>query len=377
LDGNLQRGAKMANLNKHNPPVTLKAVAKHLGLTPGTVSSVLNNSPACRSVPGHTRNRIFAAARELDYKPNFLARALRVKRTYTIGVIAAEIGDPYGSLVISGIERYLREKDFFYLTMVHRHEKELLECHSRLLLERGVEGLITIDTSIARPLPLPAVAVAGRRKVEGVTNIVIDHRTAVLDALQHLIKLGHRDIAFMKGPQTSSDAEDRWNCILAVARELGICIRPELIVEMNDPDGRAVLTPENSYPFAMELLGRGRLFTALFAYNDNSAIAAVRVFHDAGLRVPKDVSVIGFDDIQAATYTTPTLTTVRQPLKNMGEIAASTLLDRIADRGEYVSEIAVQPQFVVRQSTGPAPTHGSQPTRSRTRPARVPALPTS
>ena len=146
--------------------------------------------------------------------------ALRVKRTYTIGVIAAEIGDPYGSLVISGIERYLREHDFFYLTMVHRHEKEMLECHSRLLLERGVEGLITIDASIPRPLPLPAVAVAGRRKVEGVTNIVINHRTAVLDALQHLIDLGHRDIAFMKGPETSSHAENRWDCILQVASEL-------------------------------------------------------------------------------------------------------------------------------------------------------------
>src|SRR5580692_9222832 len=160
----------MANRNKHNPPVTLKAVAKHLGLTPGTVSSVLNNSPACRSVPGHTRNRIFAAARELDYKPNFLARALRVKRTYTIGVIAAEIGDSYGSVVISGIERYLRDRDFFFLTMVHRHDKNLLESYSRLLFERGIEGFITVDTSIAQPLPLPAVAVAGHCLVEGVTN---------------------------------------------------------------------------------------------------------------------------------------------------------------------------------------------------------------
>jgi len=146
---------------------------------------------------------------------------------------------------------------------------------------------------------------------------------------------------------------------------------------MNDRDGHAVLTPENGYPIAIELLGRRRPFTALFAYNDNSAIAAVRVFHDAGLRVPKDVSVIGFDDIQAATYTSPTLTTVRQPMRKMGEIAASTLLDRIADRDQYAPEIAIEPQFVVRQSTGPAPTRRSQPTRSRTRLARLPALPKS
>jgi DNA-binding LacI/PurR family transcriptional regulator len=345
---------------KHSQAVTLKAVALHVGLTPGTVSAVLNNSPACRSVPKRTKDRIFAAARELNYKPNYLARALRVKRTYTIGVIAAEIGDPYGSVVISGIERYLRAKDFFFLTVVHRHDEELLESYSRLLLERGVEGFITVDTSITQPPSLPAVAVAGHRSVPGVTNIVIDHRTAVLYALRHLSDLGHRDIAFMKGPVISSDAEDRWNSIAEVARELGIRIHPELVVELNDPEGCAASAPEYSYPFAKELLRRNRPFTALFAYNDNSAIGAIRVFQDAGLRVPGDVSVVGFDDIQPAAYTNPTLTTVRQPLDKMGEIAASTILDRIENRSEYVPEIAIEPEFVVRQSTGVAPTQRTQ-----------------
>ena len=356
MDSNPNNGPKMAAPIKHNPPMTLKAVAKHLGLTPGTVSSVLNNSPACRSVPGHTRNRIFAAARELKYRPNFHARALRVKRSYTIGVITGDIGDPYGSLVISGIEHYLQDRRFFYLTMVHRHENESLASSSRLLLERGVEGLITIGTSITQPLPLPVVAVAGHRSVEGVTNIIINHRTAVLCALQHLAELGHREIAFMKGPASSSDCEERWRNIVEVARELGISLRPGLIVELNRPDGRGALTPENGSPFAMELLSRDLPFTALFAYNDNSAIAAVRVFRDAGLRVPEDISVVGFDDIQAATYTSPMLTTVRQPLNKMGEIASRTILDRIEERGEYVPEIAIEPEFVVRQSTGPAPT---------------------
>ena len=120
--------------------VTLKAVAAHVGLTAGTVSAVLNNSPACRSVPQHTKNRILAAARELNYRPNFMARALRVKRTYTIGVIAAEIGDSYGSVVISGVEKFLREQGFFYLTVAHRHDINLLETYSQLLLERGIEG---------------------------------------------------------------------------------------------------------------------------------------------------------------------------------------------------------------------------------------------
>lgn len=342
---------------RRHSPVTLKAVAARVGLTPGTVSAVLNSSPAARSVPEHTKNRIFAAAKELNYRPNFLARALRVNRTYTIGVIAAEIGDPYGSTVISGIERYLRKRDFFYLTVAHRHDKKLLESYSQLLLQRGVEGFITIDTSIDEPLPLPAVAVAGHHSVEGVTNIVIDHKTAVRLALQHLIGLGHRDIAFMKGPRVSSDAEDRWNSIVDVAQEIGLPVRPELTVELEGAD--AARAPENAIPWAKELLGRNRPFTAIFTYNDNAAVAAMRVIQEAGLRVPGDVSVVGFDDLQGAAYTNPPLTTVRQPLHTMGEIAARTLLDRIEDEAEFAAEIAIEPQFVIRESVGRAPVQGS------------------
>jgi DNA-binding LacI/PurR family transcriptional regulator len=334
--------------NKRDRVVTLKAVAAHVGLTPGTVSAVLNNSPACRSVPERTKNRILAAARELNYRPNFMARALRVKRTFTIGVIAAEIGDSYGSVVISGVEQFLRQKGFFYLTVAHHHDKKLLESYSQLLLERGIEGFITVDTSITEPLPLPTVAVAGHRSVEGITNIVLDHRRAVQLALHHLVESGHEEIAFMKGPILSSDAEDRWNTICDAAREFGITVRPELTLQLG---ADAASDPVSGYPFVRELLGRDQRFTALFAYNDNSAIAAIRVLQDAGLRVPHDVSVVGFDDIQAAAYMNPSLTTVRQPLRKMGEIAASTLLDRIAARGEYFPEIAVEPEFVIRQST--------------------------
>jgi DNA-binding LacI/PurR family transcriptional regulator len=337
---------------KHTP-VTLKAVAERVGLAPGTVSAVLNNSPAARSVPEHTKNRIFAAARELKYKPNYLARALRVKRTRTIGVMASEIGDPYGSTVISGIEDYLREHDYFYLTVVHRHDKKLFESHAQLLLERGVEGVITIDTSIMHSLPLPAVAVAGHRSVDGVTNVVIDHRKAVLLALEHLVELGHRDIALMRGPAISSDSEVRWQSIVDVAKELRVSIHPERTIELDDVTGLAVRAPEYGYPFVKEFLQRRPSFTALFAYNDNSAIAAMRVIQDAGLRIPEDISLVGFDDIQAAAYTNTTLTTVRQPLAKMGEIAARTLLDRIERRGGYVPEIAIEPQLILRESTAP------------------------
>src|SRR6202051_1318509 len=124
--------------------VTLKAVAHHLGLTPGTVSAVLNDAPSARSIPKETKARIHAAAKELNYRPNFFARTLRNKRTYTIGVIAEEIGDSYGSAIISGIEQYLRQRDYFFLTVVHRHDPGLLSRYSQLLSERGGEGIITV-----------------------------------------------------------------------------------------------------------------------------------------------------------------------------------------------------------------------------------------
>ena len=329
------------------PTVTLKSVAEHVGLTASTVSAVLNNSSASRSVPERTKNRILAAARDLKYRPNFLARSLRVQRTYTIGVILAEIGDAYGSVVISGMERYLREQNFFFLTVAHRHDKKLLATYSTMLLERGVEGFITVDTLLTEEPPLPTVAVAGHRRIKGVTNIVLDHRRAASLALQHLVDLGHEKIAFMKGSTVSADSDDRWNAICEVAAKLGISMRPELVVQLEGDDP----TPNLGYPFAKQLLARKQPFTALFAYNDISAIGSIRAFQEAGLRVPEDLSVVGFDDIQNSAYISPPLTTVRQPMQEMGKIAARTLLDRIEGRMKYVPEIAIEPELVVRRST--------------------------
>ncbi len=327
--------------------VTLKSVAELVGLTASTVSAVLNSSSASHSVPKHTKKRILAAARALDYRPNFFARSLRVKRTYMVGVILEEIGDAYGSLVISGIERYLRQENVFFLTVAHRHDKKLLASYSTVLRERGVEGFITVDTLLGEEPPLPTVAVAGHRRIKGVTNIVLDHRQAASLALAHLVELGHERIAFMKGSSQSADSDDRWNAICEVAAKMGVRMRQELIVELKGVDP----TPNLGYPFAKQLLERKQPFTALFAYNDISAIGSVCAFQEAGLRVPDDISVVGFDDIQSAAFITPPLTTVRQPLLKMGEIAARTLLSRIEGRMKYVPEIAIEPELVVRRST--------------------------
>src|SRR5579872_3337862 len=330
-----------------SPVITLKAVAQHVGLTPGTVSAVLNDSPSARSIPQETKNRIRAAAKELNYRPNFFARTLRNKRTYTIGVIAEEIGDSYSSPIISGIEQYLRKREYFFLTVVHRHDPVLLNRYSQLLSERGVEGIITVDTTVQEAPALPTVAIAGHKKLKGVTNITLDHLRAAVLALNHFKDLSHERVAFMKGNPVSSDAKDRWDAICRVAGEIGMKIDPDLTVQINTDDP----TPMLGYPFAKQLLAGKKPFTALFAYNDISAIGAIRAIQEQGLRVPQDISVMGFDDIPGAAFHTPSLTTVQQPLNRMGEVAAQSLLERIEGNKEYPSEIAIEPDLVVREST--------------------------
>jgi LacI family transcriptional regulator len=170
-------------------------------------------------------------------------------------------------------------------------------------------------------------------------------------ALQHLRNLGHEEIAFVKGQPFSSDSAVRWDAIVEVAEELGVRIRPELTVQLEGTES----TPLIGYPVGKQLLARRRQFTAVFAYNDISAIGAIWAFREAGLRAPEDVSVVGFDDIPGAAFANPALTTVRQPLLKMGQIAAQTLIERIEGRGRYQPEIAIEPEFVVRDSSGPVP----------------------
>lgn len=343
-DGTIVQSRKSG---QKNGVITLKAVAEHVGLTPGTVSAVLNDAPSARSIPQETKNRIHAAAKELNYRPNFFARTLRNKRTYTIGVIAEEIGDSYGSAIISGIEQYLRKRGYFFLTVAHRHDPDLLGQYSRILSERGVEGIITVDTTVSEAPTLPTVAVAGHKKLKGVTNIVLDHRQAAVLALKYLKEMSHERVAFMKGNSLSSDSKERWDTICEVAKQIGLKVDSDLVahLEMDDP------TPMSGYSSAKQLLERTKSFTALFAYNDMSAIGAIRALQERGLRVPEDVSVMGFDDIPSAAFHFPSLTTVRQPLTRMGEVAAQSLLERIEGKKEYPSEIAIEPELVVREST--------------------------
>jgi LacI family transcriptional regulator len=325
--------------------VSLKFLAEHLGLSQAAVSFVINRSPAAKSIPQRTQELIRAAARELNYRPNHLARSLRKQRSFTIGVVVPEISEGYAALVMSGIEDHLLQEGYFYFVVSHRHRDELIQEYPLLLQQRAVEGLIVVDTALADEVDVPSIAVSGHREVPGVTNIVLNHSRAACLAMQHLVELGHRDMAF------SSDTQVRWDAVCEAAQKLGIEIKEKLVGQLEGESSSPLL----GYQVTQKLIGSGDRFTALFTFNDISAIGAIHALREAGFRVPEDVSVVGFDDIQSAAFQNPALTTVRQPLREMGMIAAETLLRRVTApaKAPYPQEIVVEPELVVRASTAP------------------------
>jgi LacI family transcriptional regulator len=338
--------------NQNRAPISLKQLAGHLGLSPTTVSLVLNESPLASSIPDGTKKRIFEAARGFKYRPNLVAKSLRAQRSFTIGVMVPELSDGYSAMVLSGIEDHLIREGYFSLVASHRHQNSLIEHYPDLFFQRRVEGIIAVDTAYDRRLPIPIIAVSGDHDVEGVSTVKLNHHKAAVLALEYLKQLGHERIAFIKGQSFSSDTYLRWEAIESEARSLGIRIKPELVAQLEDDSP----SPEVGYFAGRQLLGTGQQFTALFAFNDVSAIGAIRAFREAGLRVPKDVSVIGFDDIYNAEFFSPALTTIRQPLREMGRLAAELMLSRISGGPgvPYSKELIVEPELVIRQSAAAA-----------------------
>jgi DNA-binding LacI/PurR family transcriptional regulator len=332
--------------SSHLRRVSLKDLAAHLNLSPSTISFVLNDTPG-RSIPEATRERIRAAAIEFNYKPNMIARSLLGKPMRSIGILLPVLGEGYHSQVLSGIGDLLMEEGYFYFTVHHRHLESLIKEYPALLQARGVDGILAIDTKLTNPLPLPAVLIAGHSTLPDVTNVVLDHEHAARLALQHLYDLGHRKIVYMKGQSVSTDTELRWAATMKVARELGLAIDERLTIQL----AKDSTSPEISYPGIHDLLESKQKFTAILCFNDISAMGSIRALHDYGYHVPHDVSIVGFDDIQSASYHVPSLTTIRQPLKLMGSTAAAALLRRLAHE-DLPATIQVEPELVVRESSG-------------------------
>lgn len=346
-------------------PVTLKILAEYLDLSPATVSIVLNNSSIINTIPMVTRQRVLAAAKKFEYRPNLSARSLRTRQTNTVGVIAPELSEGYFTGVMMGVEQQLLQEGFLYFTVSHLGRRDLLQEYPKLLMNRAVDGLLLVNTELPEAVSVPVVGISSHSKIRGVTNVELDHVRGARMALRHLYDLGHRRIAFMRGQRFSLDADTRWQSIVGIASEIGITVRPELCIYLE----KNFWSPELGYQPVRDLLARTRDFSAIFCFNDTAAIGAIRAIQDVGLECPRDISVIGFDDIIAAAYHSPRLTTIRQPLHQMGWTSAQLLLSRIAAPGSpYPEVITFEPELVVREST--AGLHPSAIKRLRNKPGQ-------
>jgi DNA-binding LacI/PurR family transcriptional regulator len=227
----------------------------------------------------------------------------------------------------------------------------LIEQSQAMLVERAVDGIIAIDTALQKHPLLPTVTISCPDEHEWVTNIMLNHRRAAELAIDHLTGLGHRRIALIKGQSFSSDTEPRWQAIQHAAAKARLRLKPELVAQLEGDSP----SHEPGYFATQRLLAAKAPFTALFAFNDVSAIGAIRALREAGLRIPQDVSVVGFDDVQSAAFQNPALTTVRQPLRTMGILAAEAIVRQITFPAEHPPsrQVIVDPELVVRESTAP------------------------
>jgi len=340
--------------SKHDPArktASLKMVAEHVGLSAAAVSRVLSGAPAARSIPKATQDRILAAADELNYRPNLLARSLRRGRSHTVGVLLPEVSEGYAVLVLAGLEQGLLQAGYFYNLVSHHHRAELIEQAQTMMIERAVDGFVAIDTLLHKHLQLPTVSISCPDKDHWVTSIVLNQKRAAELAIDHLAGLGHRAIAIIKGQEFSTDTKPRWEATQHAMARAQLKVHPALVVQLEGDSPNH----EPGYFAAQRLLASKKQFTAIFCFNDVSAIGAVRALHEAGLRVPRDVSVVGFDDVQSAAFQNPALTTVRQPLHKMGLLAAEAIVRQIASSPESPSarQIVVDPELIVRESTCP------------------------
>jgi DNA-binding LacI/PurR family transcriptional regulator len=350
--------------------VTLMDIARACGYSVSTVSIVLSEAPLSQNVAATTRERIKAMAQKLGYHPDAYARSLRLRRSHTVAVLAYDLSDPFCIPILHGIQTGLRPANFLPLLMDAQTQRSLFDSYLKLILERRAEGVIVIASWIFEETNLLAdieknnvpIVIVGRDLTGSkVSSLLVDNEAGGALAMRHLTELGHRKIAVIRGPEELFDSEPRWAGVQRAAKEAGVEIDGRLVFQMPglvDPTSGF----ESGLKISKEILESRRPFTAVLAFDDLTALGVVRGLTDAGLRVPEDCSVLGFDDVLPAAVSTPGLTTIRQPLKEMGLLAAEWTVEAIEGREASGTERPARPvrlhqarpELVVRMSSAQA-----------------------
>jgi LacI family transcriptional regulator len=331
---------------------TIRDVAQHAGVSVTTVSHVINDT---RYVSDETRRRVEASIAELHYVPSALARGLKNSRTHTIGVMLPNSSNPYFAEIVRGIEDACYEGGYSVILCNSDDMAAKQGRYVRVLMEKQVEGLVVLssggDTELGKYLrvaSMPQVLVD--REVEHLDAdlVEVNHEQGGYLATRHLLELGHRQVACIAGPAHLSSAVERLAGWQRALDECGVkqpaSLRPE--GDFSSASGHSAM---------LRLMRKPNPPTAVFASNDLMAIGAICAATTLGLRVPQDVSVVGFDDIALAAYASPPLTTVEQPKHQLGELAAHWLLARIADPSMPHRREILEPTLRVRRSSAPPP----------------------
>ncbi|ANJ55332.1 LacI family transcriptional regulator [Pseudomonas silesiensis] len=328
---------------------TIKDVAALAGISYTTVSHVVNKT---RPVSEEVRVKVEAAIKTLDYVPSAVARSLKAKTTATIGLLVPNSLNPYFAELARGIEDYCERNGYCVILCNSDDNPDKQRSYLRVLLEKRIDGLIVAsaggDAGLAQGLAgvrTPMVIVD--RGLEGVDAdlVRIDHEYGAYLATRHLLELGHRDIATIGGPANTSVAQMRLAGYCRALQEAGVTVPRERMLESD-------FTSTGGYDAAAILLAKNPP-SAIFAGNDMIGIGVLRAAAERNIRVPTELSVIGFDDIQISRYVYPALTTVGQSILQLGEMAAEVLLRRIATPAMATDQRIVTPSIVLRESTAP------------------------
>ncbi|HZD32141.1 MAG TPA: LacI family DNA-binding transcriptional regulator, partial [Candidatus Angelobacter sp.] len=335
--------------------------ASQSGYSASTVSIVLNEAPLAKHLRAATRQRIHEVAERLGYRPHVFARSLRSQRSNTIGIVVFDLSDPFCTLILRGVDIGLQPTEYLPVVMDAHNDRNRFGRYLEMLADRRVEGLIVVANWLFVKIDalesvvernLPTIVVGRDLHRSGIRSILVDNEAGGYLALKHLFELGHRDISFILGPKQLADTSRRWAGMQRFLREADLSIQSSLVKKMS-----ASLDPLSGFTsgadLTNQLLKEKAAFTAIAAFDDMTAFGAIRALTDAGRHVPRDCSVVGFDDVPMAALASPSLTTIRQPMLEMGTFASATICDQLTGKAvESHSNLKlVYPTLEVRQST--------------------------
>jgi LacI family transcriptional regulator len=332
-------------------PATLKDIAKELGVSVSTVSYAINGGP--RIVGDEIKSKVLATAKAMDYRPNTVAKSLITRRSHTIGIVptVTQINMtriPYFQGCLQGVvnESEVLGQDVLLYT---RYDQSLADRFLSSLLDGRADGVIFLAPRVDSPVigwlegRLPAVVVSSRSNFKVTPSLTIDNFGGVQLAIEHLIGLGHTKIADVHGPSTLEDGEERRRAFDHCMKRHNLTVPPEWILDGN-------FTPAGGYEAGKRLFAQSELPTAIFCANDESAIGLMRAANELGLHIPEDVSVVGFDDSPSAEMSFPQLTTVKQPLEQIGTAALRDLVSLIEGK-QVPGRPSFDTELVIRKST--------------------------